>query len=185
MQDEPERRCGFSYKMSLKGGRIGMLGIDHQQGRYGRGEPGADPGVFGGEREVRFAGAQRAEIYAWVERTLVRHEYAGLGRADKGVVRQCIARMTGLSRAQMTRLITGHRKTGQVKAARISARSSPRATRQATWDCWPTWTRFLHSHPAALLFPSKQQFEKDPLLRPPHPVQAHPSMRKRLFEGLL
>jgi hypothetical protein len=70
-----------------------------------------------GSGEVRFAGVRRAEVYAWGERTLVRHEYAGLGRADKGVVRQYIARMTGLSRAQVTRLITGHRKTGQVKAA--------------------------------------------------------------------
>jgi len=70
-----------------------------------------------GSREVRFAGQRRVEVYAWVERTLVRHQYAGLGRADKGVVRQYIARMTGRSRAQVTRLIAGHRKTGQVKAA--------------------------------------------------------------------
>jgi hypothetical protein len=55
-------------------------------------------------------------VYAWVERTLVRRGYAGLGRADKGVVRQYVARMTGLSRAQVTRLIAGHRKTGRVKA---------------------------------------------------------------------
>jgi hypothetical protein len=52
-----------------------------------------------------------------VERTLVRHQYGTLGRADKGVVRQYIGRMTGLGRAQVTRLIAGHRKTGQVKAA--------------------------------------------------------------------
>jgi DDE domain len=70
-----------------------------------------------GNGEVRFAGQRRAEVYAWVERTLVRHAYAGLGRADKGVVRKYIARMTGLSRAQATRLIAGHGKTGQVKAA--------------------------------------------------------------------
>ena len=70
-----------------------------------------------GSGEVRFAGVRRAEVYVWVERTLVRHAYASLGRADKGVVRKYIARMTGLSRAQATRLIAGHRKTGQVKAA--------------------------------------------------------------------
>jgi transposase InsO family protein len=69
-----------------------------------------------GSGEVRFAGQRRAEVYVWVERTLVRHAYAGLGRADKGVVRKYIGRMTGLSRAQATRLIAGHRKTGQVKA---------------------------------------------------------------------
>ena len=69
-----------------------------------------------GSGEVRFAGLRRAEVYAWVERTLVRHEYASAGRTDKGVVRQYIGRMTGLSRAQVTRLIAGHRKTGRVQA---------------------------------------------------------------------
>lgn len=74
-------------------------------------------GFLAGSVEVRFAGVRRAEVYAWVEQTLVRHEYAGLGRAEKGVVRRYIARMTGLSRAQVTRLIAGHRNTGQVKVA--------------------------------------------------------------------
>src|ERR1035437_6423944 len=50
MQDEPERGYGFSRKVRLKGVGIGMLGIDHQHGRYRSGESGADPGVFGGER---------------------------------------------------------------------------------------------------------------------------------------
>src|SRR5471030_3020823 len=49
MQDEPELATGFSYKMSLKG-KSGMLGIDHQHGRFRSGEPGADPGVPGGQR---------------------------------------------------------------------------------------------------------------------------------------
>src|ERR1039457_72671 len=79
-----------------------------------------------GSGEVRFAGVRRAEVYAWVERTLVRHAYASLGRADKGVVRKYIARMTGLSRAQATRLIAGHRKTGQVKAAAYQRTKSAR-----------------------------------------------------------
>ena len=93
-----------------------MLGIDHQHGRFGSTEPGADPGVLGGEWGGSICGQRRAEVYHWVERTLVRHQYASLGRADKGVVRQYVARMTGLSRAQVTRLIAGHRKTGRVKA---------------------------------------------------------------------
>ena len=48
--------------------------------------------------------------------------YAGLGRADKGVVRQYVARMTGLSRAQVTRLIAGYRRTGRVKAVEYQRR---------------------------------------------------------------
>ncbi len=69
-----------------------------------------------GSGEVRFTGLKRAEVYHWVERTLVRHEYANLGRADKGVLRRYVGRMTGLGRAQVTRLIAGQRKTGRVKA---------------------------------------------------------------------
>ncbi|HUI43307.1 MAG TPA: DDE-type integrase/transposase/recombinase [Terriglobia bacterium] len=63
---------------------------------------------------VRFAGLHRREVYDWVERTLVRHEYAGLRRLDKGVLRLYLAQMTGLSRAQVTRLITAYQQTGQV-----------------------------------------------------------------------
>jgi transposase InsO family protein len=65
---------------------------------------------------VRFAGQRRDEVYGWMERTLVRHEYAGLPRPDKGVVRLYLAQMTGLSRAQVTRLITGYQQKGRVTA---------------------------------------------------------------------
>ena len=70
-----------------------------------------------GSGEVRFAGQCRAEIYAWTERTLTRHEYGGLSRREKGVLRLYVARMTGLSRAQVTRLIASYADTGLVKAA--------------------------------------------------------------------
>ena len=70
-----------------------------------------------GSGEVRFAGQCRAEIYAWTERTLLRHQYAGLSRREKGLLRRYVARMTGLSRAQVTRLIASYAETGHVKAA--------------------------------------------------------------------
>jgi hypothetical protein len=70
-----------------------------------------------GSGEVRFAGQCRAEIYAWTERTLLRHQYAGLSRREKGLLRVYVARMTGLSRAQVTRLIASYAETGHVKAA--------------------------------------------------------------------
>lgn len=66
---------------------------------------------------VQFTGQRREEVYEWVERTLVRHEYAGLPRPDKSVLRLYLAQMTGLSRAQVTRLITAYRATGRVIAA--------------------------------------------------------------------
>jgi transposase InsO family protein len=69
-----------------------------------------------GSGEVRFAGQRREEVYGWVEETLVRHQYASVDRPGKGLVRTYIARMTGLSRAQVTRLITAYRNSGRVKA---------------------------------------------------------------------
>lgn len=66
---------------------------------------------------VRFAGSCREEVYNWTERTLRRHHYAGLKRAEKGLVRCYIASMTGLSRAQVARLIGRYTKYGQVKAS--------------------------------------------------------------------
>lgn len=65
---------------------------------------------------VRFTGQRREEIYEWVEKTLVRHEYAGLRRPDKGILRLYIGQLTGLGRAQVTRLIGGYLETGRVIA---------------------------------------------------------------------
>jgi hypothetical protein len=48
MQDEPEGGIGFSRKMSLKE-RSAMLGIDHQLANRDPVEPGADPGICGGQ----------------------------------------------------------------------------------------------------------------------------------------
>ena len=70
-----------------------------------------------GSGEVRFTGQRRDEVYGWLERTLVRHQYTALGRREKGLVRRYVARMTGLSRAQVTRMIASYTATGRVKAA--------------------------------------------------------------------
>ena len=70
-----------------------------------------------GSSPVHFSGQGREDVYAWVEKTLVRHEYTSLGKPGKGLVRNYLAQMTGLSRAQVTRLIAGYSATGRVKAA--------------------------------------------------------------------
>src|SRR5450432_3835679 len=75
-----------------------------------------------GSGEVRFAGERREEVYAWTERTLVRHQYVALSRAEKGVLRRYLACMTGLSRAQVTRLIRSYAESGCVKAVRYQRR---------------------------------------------------------------
>jgi hypothetical protein len=75
-----------------------------------------------GSGEVRFAGQRREEVYAWIERTLVRHRYPSLNRREKGLVRRYVARLTGLSRAQVTRLIAGYVESGRVKAVAYQRR---------------------------------------------------------------
>jgi hypothetical protein len=55
--------------------------------------------------EVSFAAEKREEVYGWVNETLRQQDYERLGRRGKGLVRRYVAKMTGLSRAQTTRLI--------------------------------------------------------------------------------
>ncbi len=68
--------------------------------------------------EIRFKGKGRAEIYTWVARTLRQHGYSRQNRADKGLLRQYLVKMTGLSRAQITRLIQQYRQGGELQPAR-------------------------------------------------------------------
>ncbi len=67
---------------------------------------------------VGFARESRAEVYRWVEKLLCYHEYWTQKRQAKGLIRAYIERMTGMSRAQCTRLIGQYRKTGQVPIQR-------------------------------------------------------------------
>jgi len=80
---------------------------------------------------MRFAGRQRQEIYEWTERTLRRHHYTALKRREKGTVRQYVACLTGLSRAQIARLIQRYCAQGRVAAAVYQRRRFPtRYTKQ-------------------------------------------------------
>jgi transposase InsO family protein len=63
---------------------------------------------------VGFAGDSRAEIYRWSEALLCHQEYWSQQRRAKGLIRAYLERMTGLSRAQCTRLIGQYRKSGRV-----------------------------------------------------------------------
>ncbi len=66
--------------------------------------------------EVRFEAEDRQQLYGWVERVLVGQQYAHLGKASRGLVRRYIEKMTGLGRAQGTRLIARYTATGRVQA---------------------------------------------------------------------
>lgn len=65
---------------------------------------------------VRLEGQKREEIYGWVNQTLRQQHYEELKRRGRGLVRRYLAKMTGLSRAQITRLVTMYREGEEVKS---------------------------------------------------------------------
>jgi transposase InsO family protein len=65
--------------------------------------------------EFRFEANNREEIYRWVTKTLVEQEYGGQKREAKGLLRNYVRKMTGLSRAQVTRLIGRYQESGIIK----------------------------------------------------------------------
>lgn len=75
---------------------------------------------------LRFEGCSRKETYRWVQTMLVRHVYHRLGKRDRGVLRDYMRKMTGFSRAQVTRLITRYVETGEVRLPEYRRRRFPR-----------------------------------------------------------
>jgi transposase InsO family protein len=67
--------------------------------------------------EIRFEGENREQVYGWVERVLRQQQYPKQGRKARGLVRRYLEKMTGLSRAQVTRLIARFRAHGEVQAS--------------------------------------------------------------------
>ena len=58
-----------------------------------------------GNRKVCFATEAREETYGFIEGTLKSQQYGKLSKGQKGIVRRFLVKVTGLSRAQMTRLV--------------------------------------------------------------------------------
>ncbi|MFZ0303932.1 MAG: hypothetical protein WAL75_14680 [Terracidiphilus sp.] len=75
--------------------------------------------------ELRFEGENRQQVYVWVEQVLVQQEYCQQGKAARGLVRRYIEKMTGLSRAQVTRLISRYTSTGRVQPTVYRRRRFP------------------------------------------------------------
>lgn len=60
----------------------------------------------------------RCDAYRFIEATCKQFDYPHLGKADKGAVKAYLGKATGLSRAQLTRLIQQCRETGTVRDRR-------------------------------------------------------------------
>ena len=92
-------------------------------------------GVFvEGNEAVDFEHVDRESAYAFTRRTLVEFRYHSLSKADKGTVKAYLAKMTGLSRAQLTRLIRQHRDTGRVEDRRGRPPAKPFERRYTAAD---------------------------------------------------
>jgi len=83
-----------------------------------------------GSEEVGFKASNRRELYEWTGDMLRTQDYDGLGRSGKGLVKRYIAKVTGLSRAQVTRLVGQYVANGAVQSrrgrgVRFTARYTP------------------------------------------------------------
>ena len=74
---------------------------------------------------VDFQPADRESAYDFVARTLARLGYRALDKPSKVLVKRYLAKVTGYSRAQLTRLIRQHRETGKVADRRDGNQGRP------------------------------------------------------------
>lgn len=95
---------------------------------------------------LSFKGQKRGEIYEWVEDTIIKFDYHILGKKDKSVIKRYLEKITGLSRAQVTRLIGKQRKTGRVVVEKSNHRIFPKT--YSDQDIWLlATTDELHDFP--------------------------------------
>jgi len=70
-----------------------------------------------GSEALEFGGVSIEERYRWIETVLVRFKYYRLNRAEKGVIRRYIEKVSGYSRAQVSRLIRQYNQQGRLRKA--------------------------------------------------------------------
>jgi hypothetical protein len=83
-------------------------------------------GFLEGSEAVEFKGLTVKEKYYWVEEVLIRFRYHRLKRAEKGVIRRYVQKVTGYSRSQVSRLIAEYKRTGRLKKTEYRRHRFPR-----------------------------------------------------------
>jgi len=79
-----------------------------------------------GSQALAFRGVSIEERYHWLEAVLVRFAYTRLNRAEKGVIRRYIEKVSGYSRSQVCRLIRHYSQRWQLKVAQYKRHRFPR-----------------------------------------------------------
>jgi transposase InsO family protein len=78
-----------------------------------------------GSEVVDFGGVSVEERYHWIETVLVRFRYYRLKRTEKGVIRRYIEKVSGYSRAQVSRLIGEYNRRGRLRKAQYKRHQFP------------------------------------------------------------
>jgi hypothetical protein len=103
MRDEPEKT----------GGRCSILLVnDIPNGQSRAVHVGGDRTFVKSNRGVKMGTGAEDSDYEFIERVLRAQGYGRLKKTAKGTIRRFLAKVTALSRAQMTRLIRAGRKRG-------------------------------------------------------------------------
>ena len=89
--------------------------------------------VEGGDG-LDFVGTDRPSRNDFVRPVLVKFEYGTLGKVEKGLVKRLLGKATGLSRAQLTRLVRQRIRTGRIEDRRGGAPARPFVRRYTAVD---------------------------------------------------
>ncbi len=84
------------------------------------------PEFLSASNNLSFAGTGRKQIYGLLEGVLRSQKYLGLSRKDKGIARRYLVKISGLSVAQITRLIARWRERGVIEPQASRRRRFPR-----------------------------------------------------------
>jgi transposase InsO family protein len=70
---------------------------------------------LGASHEFQFEGQRRTEVYEWITATLAQQRYREQGKPMRGLLLQFVAKVTGRSRTQVTRLVARYMAHSEVK----------------------------------------------------------------------
>jgi transposase InsO family protein len=81
--------------------------------------------VLASPRGVAFKGSGRSQRYSWIETVLKRLSYFKLKRGEKGLINAYLRRLSGSSRAQITRLVARFLRDGVIRPSRARRNRFP------------------------------------------------------------
>jgi hypothetical protein len=78
-----------------------------------------------GSQTIEFRGTNTLDKYLWTEEVLKRFRYPKLNKENKGLIKNYLLKITGYSRAQITRLIGKFQHTGKIQIVRYRRHRFP------------------------------------------------------------